>query len=139
MVGVSAWLDGWVAADTVVGTHYYMFPKFSDNNAYFRLNANGAGAPLLAMANPLGHYITNRTGVFIDPYKNGISPGTQTETSEAVINLELYLTAGNVNGTAQASGGIVASASAGALLNATQSLNFYNNLCAYMTAVRGSC
>ncbi len=111
-----------------------IFPKYSDNNAYFRLNSVNAGGAT-ANPTPLGHYIATRNGITVNGYRNGATLATIASTANPIPNFELYVASFNNNGTPSGSGLLTASASAGGYLDATQSGNFYTRLRTYMTAV----
>jgi hypothetical protein len=124
------------AAIGVIASGYQttLYPKFTDNNAYYRVNSLATGT---ANATPTGHYLARRsTSSSIDGYKNGsLAINNSSTTSAAPVNFNFYTLAANNNGTAAGSSHQVAMASIGSSLTATEVTNFYNRLRTYMTAV----
>lgn len=119
-----------------IATTVNIFPAFTDGNTYLRVNdATQSGGFTSPASN--GLFLANRdSSTTRQGYHNGVSVGTYpTTTSGAVPNGAL--TAINLDASPPITGNSVAAISAGASLSATDQLNFYNLLNAYMTAVGG--
>lgn len=139
----SAHLSVWNLANVTGGTavttstlnaQINLYPKYTDNNAYLRVNDASPSAGF-AMADPRGFLLGNRDGSLSrQGYKNGVSVGTFGSVASATVpSLELVALGSALptdNTTAQA-----AMMSAGGSLDATKSLALYNRLRTYMTAV----
>jgi len=141
----SAWSDtnlqasasGGVAIGSRNGTTYFSetFPRYSDGNAYYRINDGTAGG--IVTADATGHYLANRSGAAAQQgYKNAVDQGVTAVASLAPINFTFFILATSNSG----SGGLgdanqYTMASLGGSLTATQVTNFYNRLRTYMTSV----
>jgi hypothetical protein len=135
----SGHLSGWVLNDIqetrnfIGATAAGIFAKFTDNNAYFTINA--ATNINVAVASAIGHYIANRSASnAVQGYKNGSSIISGSVASTGVPNLQYFVLSDN-NGAPLGASNQVAMASIGASLSATDVTNFYNRLRTYMTAV----
>jgi len=138
----SAHVSAWCVTDigafaravigNVGGNETDIYPKHSDNNTYYRVNASGISGVANTTSN--GHYCANRSSSSaVQGYKNGSSVLTNNAaTSGAVVggNFQI-LKALNLGGSAHQ----LAMASIGASLSSTDVTNFYNRLRTYMTAV----
>jgi hypothetical protein len=112
-----------------------LYPKYTDNNTYIRVNAGG-GLPGAANSDPTGHYLASRTGsTALSGYKNGSSLLSNTSASHAPANLNVYTLGSNKDGTANGSPHQCAMASIGSGLSSTDITNFYDRLRTFMTAV----
>jgi hypothetical protein len=112
-----------------------IYPKFTDNNCYMRVNAGG-GLGGVANATPTGHYLVERSSsVVMNGYKNASSILFNSSASQPPANLNQYTIGSNQSGTAKGSPHQLAMASAGASLSSTEVTNFYNRLRTFMTAV----
>lgn len=111
-----------------------IFPRYTDNNAYFRVNVNGIG-DACSTAAITGHFIANHNTVNNDCIFNGVNNSSYIDTSVGVLNLNLYTIGLNNGGIADGSGQLTAMASGGAGFSAPQYLATYNRLRTYMTAV----
>lgn len=141
----SAWVttDGGTNIGSVLGANNSgstiqnnLYPKYSDNNCYVRINSGGIGG--VANADSSGHYIGNRSSsVQVNTYRNGssiLSNGAAAST--ALVNLNMYALATNENGTADGNGAHqLAMISIGSSLSGTDATNFYNRLRTFMTVV----
>jgi hypothetical protein len=111
------------------GTNIY--PRYSNDNIYVRLNESPAGN-VSTTTDARGCYLASREASNSQiAYKNGVSLGSTSNASQAVANASLTALGESSSG----SNWQAAMSSAGAALNATQQLNFYNRLRTYMTAV----
>ncbi len=115
----------------------YILCRLSDGKAYFRVNNGATVGDNATTADALGHYIASRDdSATVRGYKIGIQIEINTGSgSDVLTNLNLYSLGFNNNGTAKGSNNQMAEISAGAALNATDAINFYNRLRTYMTAV----
>jgi hypothetical protein len=110
-----------------------IYPRYTDNNAYFRCNSTNIAG--VAVADPIGHYIANRSSSSaVQGYKNGSSVLSNTSaTSGGPTNNPFTF------GAATSSGALsphqIAACSVGSSLSSTDATNFYNRLRTYMTAV----
>lgn len=104
-----------------------LYPKFSDNNAYLRINDSAGG---FAVSDARGHFLGNRDGLTSrQGYQNAVSIGTYGSVATSGLdnsNIQCPF-ADSVNQAAMVS--------VGASLSATDTTNFYNLLRTYMTAV----
>lgn len=121
--------------DSANGTNTDIYPQYSDNNAYGRINSGAIAG--VSVADSLGHYISNRPdSTTAISYKDGssiLSNGSAAATTlstRSILILSL-----NSNGTVAGSPRQVAMASIGAGLTGTDATNFYNRLRTFMTAV----
>jgi len=114
----------------------HIAPKYADNNAYYRCNDNAEMAGV-AIANPIGHHIANRSGASArEGYHNGSSITTSSDASKAVANITVFVLAENSGGSPfLPTTKECAAASAGGSLSGTEASDFYNALQTYMTAV----
>ncbi len=123
----SAIMGARAAVNTVI------YPKFTDNNAYFKVNSENSG---VANSDSSGHYIATRNSSSSQAgYRNGSSIFTDSTASVLLQNLSTYVLADNLNSVAEGSAFQVAEASIGSNLTAADSLKFYTRLRTYMTAV----
>lgn len=120
------------AADAINNTLIY--PEYTDTNAYFRVNINGIGDPI-AVGTPLGHFFADHDHINNPSVHNGTNIATIVDTSQTVLNLNLYTIGTNNNGTPLGSASLTAAVSGGNYLTPTQYANFYTHLRTYMTAV----
>jgi hypothetical protein len=122
-----------IGIQPISGNESEIYPKWVDNNAYFRIN--GAGSSGVANATPTGFYLANRSASnAIQGYKNSTSIVTDTTASGTPNNADFTVGA---DGACGSSGNAqqVAQISIGSSLSSTDELNFYNRLRTYMTAV----
>lgn len=109
-----------------------MFPRFTDGNLYCDVNASSDDATGIANpTNAAGGYTCSRTAsTGYSYYKNGSSLGTRTNTSTAVATGTMQVLPGLNTGDS-------AMLAAGAGMNATQALAFYNRVHAYLQTIAG--
>lgn len=113
------------AVDTAI------YPKFTDNNAYLRVNDSSAG---FANSNRQGFWLGNRSGASAhQAFLNGSSVNTGTDASSAPTNHVLqFLSDGTSGDTVDT---IAAASSGGDMSGSSLQSLFYNRLRIYMTAV----
>lgn len=137
---MSAWNLNNVAADaTIIGpstynTSFSLHAKYIDNNAYFRLNDNAPSADGIAMADPRGHLLANRSSSTArQAYQNAASLASYSLTSGGYPDNHQVVALG----TSFASPQVWQSPmiSLGASLTSGQVTSFYNRLRTFMTAV----
>jgi hypothetical protein len=112
-----------------------IYPKYTDNNAYFRANSSNIAG--VAVADPIGHYVANRSSSSaVQGYKNGSSIlSNGSATSGAPANRTFTFGAIGTGGGVGPCPNQIAAASIGSSLSSTDATNFYNRLRTYMTAV----
>jgi hypothetical protein len=118
------------------GTNYvYVQPLNGADNIIYDLNE--ANFPSASNTNANGSYIISRTtSTLITAYFNGSSVGTNTSSSGALVNANVYVTAYNNNGTAaQFLSDYLGYAFIGGGLTGTQASNLYSRLHTYMNTV----
>lgn len=124
---------------TITGINSYVFPRFTDDKLYLRINVSNASATNVANTDSRGHFISNRSGATAnEEYLNGVSVLTGAEASldpPIIPQVNMYSLGWNSSGTAHGYGQQQAMVSGGDSLNATQAGNFYTRLRTYMTAV----
>lgn len=117
-----------------------IFPKYNDGNTYSDVNStsNSAG---VANADSTGWYTVNRSGASaVQHYRNAVSLGATTEASVVLPNENIVVLASNTGGVFSFGGGYrIGMASAGSSLTSQNVTDFYNDMCAFFTSVRGSC
>ena len=101
-----------------------IYPRYTDDNAYLRVNSNsGGGYP---NADARGWLVAQRTGSFtIQGYKNGISMGADGSVGVSGLDTDVLVLFAREH----------AAVSLGGSLNSTEQLAFYNRLHTYMAAV----
>jgi hypothetical protein len=108
---------------------------YPDDGGSALLGVNDTGFPGVANSNSSGHYIASRTGSSsFAGYRNGssiISSGASSFNQ----NLNMYVLADNLNGTAEGSAYQCLMASQGKGWSATDALNFFNLARACATAL----
>ncbi len=121
------------------GVETDILPRYNGStDIYFRINDSVGSASSATNASSIGHYISNRSGASATQgYKNGISVATPNASSGALANGNIFVLATDSVGVGATLGGgyQLTMASVGGNLSATDSLNFYNLLRTYMTAV----
>ncbi len=120
---------------TISGVEIGIYPKFTDNNAYFRVNGGGSG---VANSSPVGFFVANRTNsTNIQGYLNTTAIFTDTSNnSSAPPNQNIItLARGQSGGGSYGSSHQLAMASIGSSLSGADVTNFYGRLRTYMTAV----
>jgi len=127
-----------MGAQTGGGATTQIYPKFTDNNAYFRINDAGSLAGV-ANSNSSGHYISNRsTSSAVQGYRNGSSIlSSGADTSNGVPNVSFTTIGFHTDSFPFVFGSAYqcAMASIGSSLSGTDATNFYNRLRTYMTAI----
>jgi hypothetical protein len=112
-----------VAAIGVETGNQHIFPRYVDENCYFRINATAGG---LSNANGSGFFLGNRSGAgATEGYRNGASLGTGTDASDNLVNLNFLICAGSGDGGCTRE---LAVASFGGSLNSTEGGDFYTAL-----------
>ena len=115
-----------------------ILPKYSDGNAYFRINSDSASAgQSVTNSNASGHYIANRSASnATQGYRNGSSIVSNSVASTAPTSVNVFDLATNSSNSPTFGAGYQMSASSlGASLSSTDVTNYYNRLRTYMTAV----
>jgi hypothetical protein len=128
-----------IGLTTSGGQQSNILPKYSDGNAYFRVNDTSVGASAgVANANSTGHYLANRSGAAAQQgYRNAVDMGIVAVSSQALINGnmtilgQLSTPATHSLGDAHQNCGV----SIGGSLTSGEVTSFYNALRTYMTAV----
>jgi hypothetical protein len=112
-----------------------IYPHFSDNNAYFRIN-DGTASGGTASASATGHWVASRTGASASVgYRNGSSFASPNAAAGTLQNKTFYILNDNGGGGSEGSQLQIAMASIGAGLTGTDVTNFYNRLRTYMTSM----
>lgn len=125
------------AVNTGSLTGINIYPKFSDNNTYIRVNDSPESNGIANAGNTTGHWLGNRNGsATSQKYLNGTSIGTSTTGSTSLPNSDFYVGATSVG--VPEYDGLTMAVSFGASLTSTQVSNFYSRLSTYMTTVHGS-
>lgn len=110
-----------------------IYPKFTDNNFYSRLNDSSASAGY-AITNPIGFLVGNRSASnAIQAYQNGSSLGTGTQASGSQNNATITIL--RQNGATSTTAFQIGAASFGASLSSTDVTHFNSRICTYMKAV----
>jgi hypothetical protein len=116
-----------------------LFPRYSDGNAYFRINDSSASGSQGASSTSVGHWVASRTGASTSTgYHNGAVFGSPNATSGTITSQAFNVCSYGQSGANTGSSGSAAQismASLGGGLTATDVTNLYNRLRAYMTAV----
>jgi hypothetical protein len=115
-----------------------IIPRYSDGNAYFRVNDSPAPPSSgTANASSIGHWVASRTGSNATAgYHNGSAFLTPNAGTGTVPARKILVLAADVNGTVGAgTSNQMAMASIGAGLTSGDVSNFYSRLRTYMTAV----
>lgn len=126
-----------ISADGVNQTN--IFPKFSDGNAYFRINDSSPSAGT-ANANSTGHYVADRTGASASVgYKNGSALVTPNAAAGTIPNLPITILNQNSGSAGTELGGAyqIMNVSIGAGLSATDVANMCTLIGAYLHTVNG--
>lgn len=145
----SAHVSIWSATDlTVAGTgvgassatyETSIYPRFTDGNAYYRINDPDGSGGGIVVATAIGHYLANRSGSNVQQgYKNAVDQGVVNRVSGAPVSGNIYVLAYNNISAVTAGNGTsnqIASCSIGGNLSSTQVTAFYNRLRTYMTTV----
>jgi len=78
----------------------YVIPRFSDDKFYGRINESSANFISVANTDGRGLFVARRTASNATAlYKNGVSVATDTDTSNSLCNVELYILGYNNNGS----------------------------------------
>lgn len=111
-----------------------LYPFFSDNNMYARLN-DGTDAEGFTVSDSLGHSLANRSSSTArQGYRNASSIGTYaSNTSGGPANATLVAGAARLNGSITAYDGVISAIHYGASLTAVQVTQIYNRLNTYMS------
>ncbi len=141
----SAHLSTWVVTNgqgtaclgiAASGANTYVFPRFTDDKNYVRINTGAFVGDNVTNTDSRGHFILNRSGASaVEGYKNGSSVNTNTNASNAVPSGQMFTLGWNNGGTVIGYGQQIAAVSIGSSLNGTDANNFYTRLRTYMTAV----
>ncbi len=112
-------------------------PRFSDGNAYFRINDGATASGGITTATAKGHYLANRSGASAQQgYKNAVDQGVVAVASGGPFNGNIFTLASNRNGTAGFGSPVqLTMASIGGSMTSAQVTKFYNRLQTYMSAV----
>lgn len=121
-----------VAANAANSGHIYA--RFSDTNAYFRINCTGAAG--FAVATAHGFYLANRSGASAwQAYKDsGTALGSGTDASSAPVNGTFQLPAPTGSGQTGSADQFSAFGCGGSL-SATDAGNYNSRMRTFMTAV----
>lgn len=117
-----------------------IYPEYNDGNFYSDVSSN-TQATGIANADSIGSYIVNRSGASaVQHYKNATNVGSTTETSGTLVNGKIAILAQRTNGSVTFGSGLqISAASAGASLSSGDVTNLDSIICAFHTAVHGSC
>lgn len=111
-----------------------IFTEFTDGNSYLRVN-DSAQTGGFTSSSLTGLFLGNRdSSTTRQGYHNGTSVGTYGSSASAALVNNVVAAVSTSNNTTPSSNK-VAAISAGSSLSATDQLNFYNLVRAYMTAV----
>lgn len=120
---------GWVNASNIGSI---VQPRSTSDLFGIRVNMTGGG-PTVANTNGIGLYVATRSDASnMGLFKNGVSLGSGTAASQAVVSANFNI--GHASSTGYSSAQ-VAAAFAGSNLSSAKHLAFYNALSTYMTAV----
>jgi Bacterial Ig-like domain len=122
--------------DVGLTTRTLINPRYSDNNAYFRLNSSTATAGV-ANTDSRGHYVATRdSSTTLKGYISKVDQSAPSDTSAAPFNGTFHVLGSRLGTAGSFGAGIqVASASIGSHLSATDVTNFHDRLRTYLTAV----
>jgi len=115
----------------------HIFPRFTDNKAYYRINDGSTNSAGATVTDGIGFYLASRSGSSAQAgYKNATDQGITAVSSLGLTSTNIYILTSNTNGTAVgAFSGQISAASIGGSLNSTQVTALYNRLATYRTAV----
>jgi hypothetical protein len=118
---------------------FTVWPLFSNGNTYFRLNDKGAA--VAASPSTPGLYSGSRTNsTTVIGYYNGSAIGTSTVSAVALPADTVTLLAENTLGSpASFNPSLISFAFAGGTIDAGHEASYYTRMCAFLTAVHGSC
>jgi hypothetical protein len=129
-----------IGCNTAAGTGTAIFPKYSNGNAYWRINDASPGSGGIAMASSIGYSLANRSSASgttsSQGYKNAVDQGVTAVSSGALTNQPIGICANSASssfGTASACQ--ISCASVGGSLTPTQVTALYNRLATARTAV----
>ena len=129
-----------IGCNTAAGTGTAIFPKYSNGNAYWRINDALPASGGITMASSIGHYVANRSAASgttsSQGYKNAVDQGVTAVSSGALTNQPMGICANSASssfGTASACQ--ISCASIGGSLTPTQVTALYNRLAAARSAV----
>lgn len=114
-----------------------ILPKYSDGNAYFRIN-DGTSSAGFVNANSTGQYIANRSGASATQgYRNASLVGSPNAAAGTLANKTIGILVDNDTVSGPFFGGAfeIAAASAGGSLSSTDVTNFYNRLRTFGTTL----
>jgi len=124
-----------LGANTSLTSACIIYPKYTDNNAYFRINGSNTSGDV-AISDPRGHLIGSRTASnLVTGYQNGSSIMTLGQTSAGVMNFTYYALTSNQTDVASGGAWELAMISVGSGLTGANATSFYNRLRTYMTTM----
>lgn len=128
------WIGADEAADSTSRTFGLTWAAV-DNNAYHFIN--GATSVNPAATTSLGFWVGRRTASnAVQVFKNGVSFGTDTDASGSLSAVDFFATARSLDGVAAASSTHQISVEfVGAAMSATEQLNLFNSIEAYMDSL----
>lgn len=128
-----------IGLNTAGASQSGIFPKYSDGNAYYRINDLDAG-PSGGIANAVstGHYLANRSGAAAQQgYKNAVDQSVVAVSSSTLVNANFAILGNNKLGTGHQFGDAHQNCGVtiGGSLTSGQATALYNARRIYMTAV----
>ena len=129
-----------IGCSTASGTQTAIFPKYSNGNAYWRINDALPGSGGIAMASSIGHSLANRSSASgttsSQGYKNAVDQGVTAVSSGALTNQPIGICANSASSSFGSSSACqISCASIGGSLTPAQVTALYNRLATARTAV----